>query len=79
MLGRLRGIVEDHKNLRTRVAALDRDTEQLRQELMMLRRENDVLRAEREELLAAFNGLAGHVTQVADQILQRFGEGEAPE
>jgi hypothetical protein len=36
----------------------------------------DGLQAERSEMIATFNDLAGHVTQVVDQILQKSENGE---
>ena len=38
---------------------LERDKEELRQEITRLQHHNEVLQAQREELLAAFNGLPG--------------------
>lgn len=52
--------------------ALERDKEELRGEITRLQHDNEILRAQREELLAAFNGLAGYVTQVVDEVTQRF-------
>ncbi len=55
---------------------LERDKEELHREITRLQHHNEILQAQREELLAAFRGLAGHVTQVVDEVLQRFdGEG----
>ena len=52
----------------------------LREELGRLRHRVDVLQAERAEMVAAFNDLAGHVTQAVDDILHKSGDGgeEAP-
>lgn len=57
---------------------LERDKEELRREISRLQHDNEILRTQREEMLATFNALVGHVTQVADQALQRFGRGEPP-
>jgi len=46
----------------------------LREELARLRHRVDVLQAERSDMVAAFNDLAGHVTQVVDHILQKSEE-----
>jgi len=42
-----------------------------------MRQKVDVLQADRSEMVAAFNDLAGHVTQVVDHILQKSEDGEA--
>ncbi len=57
---------------------LERDKEELRQEITHLQHHNEILQARREELLAAFRGVAGHVTQVVDEVLQRFGGESRP-
>jgi uncharacterized protein (UPF0335 family) len=51
---------------------LERDKEELRRTITQLEHDNEILRAQREELLAAFDALAGNVTQVVDEVLQRF-------
>ena len=51
--------------------------EELRGPITRLQHDNEILQAQREELLAALHGLAGHVTQAVDEVLQRFG-GEKP-
>ena len=53
-------------------ATLERDKEELRRTITQLEHDNEILRAQREELLAAFDALAGNVTQVVDEVLQRF-------
>jgi uncharacterized membrane protein YccC len=55
---------------------LERDKEELHREITRLQHHNEILQVRREELLAAFRGLAGHVTQVVDEVLQRF-DGES--
>lgn len=49
----------------------------LRDEIARLRHRMDVLQADRSEMVAAFNDLAGHVTQVVDHILQKSEDGES--
>ncbi len=51
---------------------LERDKEELRRTIIELQHDNEILRAQREELLAAFDALAGNVTQVVDEVLERF-------
>jgi len=48
----------------------------LREEVARLRQRADVLQGDRSEMIAAFNDLAGHVTQVIDHILQKSEDGE---
>jgi hypothetical protein len=48
----------------------------LREEVARLRHRLDVLQADRSEMVAAFNDLAGHVTQVVDHIIQKSEDGE---
>ena len=57
---------------------LERDKEQLHRTIIQLEHDNEILRTQREELLAAFDTLAGNVTQVVDEVLQRFRQGNRP-
>jgi len=57
---------------------LERDKEQLHRTIIQLEHDNEILRSQREELLAAFDALAGNVTQVVDEVLQRFRPGNRP-
>jgi hypothetical protein len=57
-------------------ARLQSENEMFREEVARLRHRVDVLQADRTEMVAAFNDLAGHVTQVVDHIIQKSGEGE---
>ena len=56
-------------------ARLQSENEMLREELSRLRNRVDVLQADRAEMVAAFNDLAGHVTQVVDHIIQKSENG----
>jgi hypothetical protein len=47
----------------------------LREEVARLRHRVDVLQTDRAEMVAAFNDLAGHVTQVVDHIVQKSEDG----
>ena len=58
---------------------LQSENDMLREEVDRLRHRVDVLQADRAEMVAAFNDLAGHVTQVVDHIIQKSEDGEAPE
>jgi hypothetical protein len=57
-------------------ARLQSENDMLREEIARLRHRVDVLQTDRAEMVAAFNDLAGHVTQVVDHIIQINEEGE---
>jgi IS1 family transposase len=69
--------LENAERQQTRSETLERENEMLRDELARLRQRVDVLQSDRSEMVAAFNALAGHVTQVVDHILQKSEEGES--
>jgi len=56
-------------------ARLQSENDMLREEVARLRHRVDVLQADRVEMVAAFNDLAGHVTQVVDRIIQKSEDG----
>jgi hypothetical protein len=68
--------VENAEHLQTRNRTLESENDMLREELSRLRQKVDGLQADRSEMIAAFNDLAGHVTQVVDHILQKSENGE---
>ena len=68
--------VENADRLQARNRTLERENEMLREEVTRLRQRIDVLQGDRNDMVAAFNDLAGHVTQVVDHILQKSGDGE---
>jgi ABC-type transporter Mla subunit MlaD len=68
--------LENLERLQSRSHTLERENEMLREEVARLRQKVDVLQADRSEMVAAFNDLAGHVTQVVDHILQKSEDGE---
>lgn len=68
--------LEQANRLQTRNETLESENEMLREEVARLRHGVDVLQADRSEMLAAFNDLAGHVTQVVDRIIQKSEDGE---
>jgi chromosome segregation ATPase len=70
--------VERVERLEQLQLTLERDREQLRRTITQLEHDNEILRAQREELLAAFDALAGNVTQVVDEVLQRFRRENLP-
>jgi predicted transcriptional regulator len=69
--------LEELERLQTRNHTLEGENEMLREELARLRHRMDILQADRAEMVAAFNDLAGHVTQVVDHILQKSEDGES--
>jgi hypothetical protein len=68
--------LEQAGRLQARNQTLESENEMLREEVARLRHRMDVLQADRAEMVAAFNDLAGHVTQVVDHILQKSEDGE---
>jgi hypothetical protein len=64
------------EQLQTRNQTLETENEMLREEVARLRHKADTLQGDRSEMIAAFNDLAGHVTQVIDHILQKSEDGE---
>jgi Nickel responsive protein SCO4226-like len=74
--GQCLSMLENAEHLETRARTLESENEMLREEVRRLRDRVDALQAERSEMIATFNDLAGHVTQVVDQILQKSENGE---
>ena len=71
--------LESFERLQARNQTLEGENEILREEVARLRQRVDVLQGDRSEMVAAFNDLAGHVTQVVDHILQKSENGETSE
>lgn len=65
-------ITRRKEQLEGRVEALEQDNERLREEVDRFQQDMQLLIAERDELLAAFHGLAGRVSESVGQIIQRF-------
>jgi uncharacterized protein DUF4242 len=55
---------------------LQSENSMLREETARLRHRVDLLQTDRAEMVAAFNELAGHVTQVVDHIIQKGEDGD---
>lgn len=68
--------LENSERLNSRNQTLENENELLREEIARLRQRVDTLQADRSEMVAAFNDLAGHVTQVVDHILLKSENGE---
>ncbi len=71
--------LESFERLQSRNQTLEAENEILREEVGRLRQRVDALQMDRSEMVAAFNDLAGHVTQVVDHILQKSEDGESAE
>ena len=69
-------LLEKSNRLQARAHTLETENEMLREEVARLRHKIDLLQTERADMVAAFNDLAGHVTQVVDHILQKSEDGE---
>jgi len=70
-------LVEKTNRLHAKTSTLEAENEMLREEVARLRHKMDLLQTERADMVAAFNDLAGHVTQVVDHILQKSENGES--
>lgn len=68
--------VESSERLQERTLTLESENSMLREEITRLRHKVDMLQTERADMVAAFNDLAGHVTQVVDHILQKSEDNE---
>lgn len=64
------------ERLQARNQTLESENELLREEVARLRQRADILQADRAEMVAVLNDLAGHVTQVVDHILLKSENGE---
>jgi hypothetical protein len=68
--------LENSERMQSRNQTLESENQLLREEIARLRHRVDTLQADRSEMVAAFNDLAGHVTQVVDHILLKSENGE---
>lgn len=68
--------LENAERLQARNQTLESENEMLREEVARMRHRVDTLETDRADMVAAFNDLAGHVTQVVDHILQKSEDGE---
>ncbi len=75
----LRSWVERIEKLEQLQLTLEREKEQLHLTMIQLEHDNEILRSQREELLAAFDALAGNVTQVVEEVLQRLRRENRPD
>jgi len=68
--------LENAEQLQVRLQMMETENQMFREEIARLRHQVDLLRTDRAEMVAAFNELAGHVTQVVDHILSESEDGE---
>lgn len=74
LFGAVVGVLQQHEPLQARVTTLERENEQLREELQAVRAELEVLRSERLEAAETLKAIAEHVTRLATVALQRLGK-----
>lgn len=75
----LGGWLEDAGRLQAEVGALEGERAMLADEVHRLERENEGLRAERDDLSAAIQTIAGQTARTVDELLHRFaGRRQAP-
>jgi chromosome segregation ATPase len=68
------GVLQQHEPLQGRVSMLERENQQLREELQAARAELEFLRSERMEAAETLKAIAEHVTRLATVALQRLGK-----
>jgi hypothetical protein len=68
--------LESAEQLQARVRTMETENQMFRDEIARLRQQVDLLQTDRAEMVAAFNDLAGHVTEVVDHVLRKSENGE---
>ena len=74
LFGEVVGVLQQHEPLHAQVTALERENQQLREELQAARAELEFFRAERIEAAETLKAIAEHVTRLATVALQRLGK-----
>jgi predicted nucleic acid-binding Zn-ribbon protein len=74
LFGAVVGVLQQHAPLQARVTTLERENQQLRDELQAARAELDFLRTERLDAAETLKAIAEHVTRLATVALQRLGK-----
>jgi chromosome segregation ATPase len=74
LFGAVVGVLQQHEPLEARVSAVERENQQLREDLQTARAELEFLRAERMDAAATLKAIAEHVTRLATVALQRLGK-----
>jgi chromosome segregation ATPase len=72
--GAVVGVLQQHEPLQARVTTLERENQQLQEELQAARAELELFRAERLEAAETLKAIAEHVTRLATVALQRMGK-----
>jgi chromosome segregation ATPase len=74
LFGGVVGVLQQHEPLQAQVSMLERENQQLREELQAARAELEYLRSERMEAAETLKAIAEHVTRLATAALQRLGK-----
>ena len=74
LFGGVVGVLQQHAPLPAQVSMLERENQQLREELQAARAELEYLRSERMEAAETLKAIAEHVTRLATVALQRLGK-----
>jgi cell division protein FtsB len=74
LFGAVVGVLQQHEPLLAQVTTLERENQQLREELQAARAELAALRSERMEAAETLKAIAEHVTRLATVALQRLGK-----
>ena len=74
LFGAVVGVLQQHEPLEARVSAVERENQQLREDLQTARAELEFLRAERMDAAETLKAIAEHVTRLATVALQRLGK-----
>jgi hypothetical protein len=74
LFGAVVGVLQQHAPLQARVTTLERENQQLREELQAARADLEILRSERIEAAETLKAIAEHVTRLATVALQRLGK-----
>jgi chromosome segregation ATPase len=74
LFGAVVGVLQQHEPLQARVATLELENQNLREELQAMRAELEFFRTERIEAAETLKAIAEHVTRLATVALQRLGK-----
>ena len=73
LFGAVVGVLQQHGSLQGRVSTLERENQQLHEQLRMAQAELELFRSERLEAAETLKAIAEHVTRLATVALQRLG------
>jgi len=74
LFGAVVGVLQQHESLQARLSTLERENQQIREELQAARAKLEFFRAERVEAAETLKAIAEHVTRLATAALQRLGK-----